>query len=162
MFANWADDPDVTKYLRWKPHASVAESAEIIKAWTAQYESPDVYIWAVVIDGEPVGSIGAVDINEKAESVCIGYCLSRRFWRRGIMTEALSAVIKFFFEETGANRVESYHDPNNPNSGAVMRKAGMMFEGTRRKGDWNNQGIVDAACYAVLKEDAERASSVSL
>ena len=66
----------------------------------------------------------------------------------------------FFFDEVGVNRVESRHDPNNPNSGAVMRKCGMTFEGTLRQSDWNNQGICDASWYALLADARNSAKSV--
>ena len=51
------------------------------------------------------------------------------------------------------NRIEARHDPNNPHSGAVMRKCGMRYEGTSRQADRNNQGICDCARYAILRSD---------
>lgn len=69
------------------------------------------------------------------------------------MSEALGAVINFLFDEVGVNRVESRHDPRNPNSGAVMKKCGMKFEGTLRQSDRNNQGICDACYYAILADE---------
>ena len=62
-------------------------------------------------------------------------------------------ILPFLFLEVGANRLESQHDPNNPNFGAVMRKCGLKFEGTLRSADWNNQGIVDASMYSILAEE---------
>lgn len=103
--------------------------------------------------GEPIGSISVVSMNDRAELVHIGYCIGRNWWHRGIMSEALGAVLDFFFDEVGVNRVESRHDPDNPNSGAVMRKCGMKYEGTLRQSDWNNQGICSASWYSLLKEE---------
>ena len=65
----------------------------------------------------------------------------------------VAQVIAYLFETVGLNRVESRHDPRNPNSGAVMRKCGMTYEGTMRKSDRNNQGICDACHYAILREE---------
>ena len=62
-------------------------------------------------------------------------------------------VIDFVIGQVGASRIESWHDPRNPGSGAVMRKCGMACEGTLRQADWNNQGICDASVYAILAED---------
>ena len=67
------------------------------------------------------------------------------------MSEALGAVIDFLFDEVGVNRVESRHDPRNPNSGAVMKKCGMKFEGTLRQSDRNNQGIIASASLTVKR-----------
>ena len=67
--------------------------------------------------------------------------------------EALKAVMDYLFDEVGVNKVESRHDPRNPNSGAVMRKCGMKYEGTLRQSDWNNQGICDASYYGLLASE---------
>ena len=67
--------------------------------------------------------------------------------------ELRSAVIEYLFSECGINRIEARHDPNNPHSGDVMKKCGLRYEGTSRQSDRNNQGVCDAAHYAILKED---------
>ena len=69
------------------------------------------------------------------------------------MSEALAAVIDYLFTEVGMNRIAARHDPNNPHSGGVMRKCGMIYEGTTLSSDKNNQGICDAAHYAILRRD---------
>ena len=66
---------------------------------------------------------------------------------QGITSEAFKAIIPFFFNEVCVNRIESQHDPNNPNSGYVMKKCGLKYEGTLRESAWNNKGIVDV-CIA--------------
>lgn len=53
------------------------------------------------------------------------------------------------------NRIESRHDPRNPNSGKVMGKCGMKYEETLRSSDHNNQGICDACYYGILKSEWE-------
>ena len=156
MFRNWASDPEVTKYLTWPAHASAEVSRAVLRDWTEAYKNQNDYQWAIVLkeDGEsPIGSIGAVELNEDLCIVQIGYCLGRPWWHRGIMSEALNAVIDFFFNAVGANRIESRHDPRNPHSGRVMQKCGMKYEGTLRSSDRNNQGICDACWYAVLKSE---------
>jgi ribosomal-protein-alanine N-acetyltransferase len=83
----------------------------------------------------------------------IGYCLGRDWWRQGIMSEALRAVMDFFFDEVGANRVESRNDPRNPHSGMFMQNCGMQYEGAMRQSARNNQGICDACWYALLRSE---------
>ena len=72
---------------------------------------------------------------------------------KGYTSEALIRLLQFFFEDVGVNRIESRHDPRNPNSGKDMQKAGLRYEGTLCKSDWNNQGVCDAAYYAILADD---------
>ena len=156
MYRNWASDDEVTRFLTWPAHASVAVSETVLDDWLANYIRDDYYQWAIVFEGEPIGSIAVVSQNDSLEKAEIGYCIGKKWWHRGIMSEALGAVIHYLFTEVGMQRIESRHDPRNPHSGDVMRKCGMTFEGTHRRADRNNQGICDASCYAILADEYER------
>ena len=156
MYKNWASDSEVTKFLTWQPHSSVDVSRSIIEDWLKEYSDEKYYQWAIVLKdngNEPIGDISVVHMNEDISMVHIGYCLGRAWWRRGIMSEALKAVTDFMFDTVEVNRVESRHDPMNPNSGKVMQKCGMKYEGTLRSADRNNQGICDACYYALLRSE---------
>lgn len=154
MFRNWANDPDVTKYLTWPPHGDIDVTKKVIENWIAGYEMDDYYQWMIVLKqtGEPIGSIMASTMG-RAQSAHIGYCIGKAWRHQGIMSETLKAVMDFLFDEVGYHRVEAMHDPNNPNSGKVMKKCGMQFEGTLRQADRNNQGICDACYYGLLKSE---------
>lgn len=156
-FKNWTSSDAVTKYLRWETHRDISATRDYINFLSESYKKSDTYDWAIVLKetGEPIGSMGAVALNEKAQSVEIGYCIGESYWRRGYTSEALTAVIRFFFEEVGANRVYSEHDPRNPSSGKVMLKCGMKYEGTLRQADHNNSGICDTMIYGILAEEYE-------
>ena len=156
MYRNWASDPEVTKYLTWPTHTGVEVSRAVLKDWISAYSQNDYYQWAIVLKEhgcDPIGSIAAVQLDDNVSKVHIGYCIGEEWWHHGIMTEALKAVMEFFFDVVGANRIESRHDPRNPHSGMVMKKCGMKYEGTMRSSDRNNQGICDACWYALLKTD---------
>jgi len=155
MFNNWANDNEVTKYLVWSPHNEINITKNVLEQWTQKYVKNDFYQWAIELKeiNEPVGSISVVHQSDDLKMVHIGYCIGKKWWNKGITSEALSALIKFFFEKVGVNRIESRHDPNNKNSGKVMAKSGMKYEGLLRQVDRNNQGIVDAVYYGILAED---------
>ncbi len=154
-FKNWTSSDAVTKFLRWETYRDISVMRDYINFQLENYKKTDTYDWAIVLKelGEPIGSMGAVAFNERARSVEIGYCIGEKWWRRGYTSEALSAVIRFFFEEVGVNRVYSEHDPRNPNSGRVMEKCGMKYEGTLRQADFNNAGICDTCVYGILAEE---------
>ncbi len=156
MYQNWASDPDVVKYLTWPAHVSIEVSKAVLKEWVPSYQQEDYYQWAIVLKengNDPIGSISAVHMNDDIEMAHVGYCLGKNWWHMGIMSEAMKAVMDFFFDKVGVNRIESRHDPRNPHSGMVMKKCGMKYEGTMRSSDRNNQGICDACWYAMLKVD---------
>ena len=156
MYKNWASDEEVTKFLMWKPHSSGEETKKILKDWINHYSEENYYNWAIVLKenaDEPIGNIAVVNMNEETSTMHIGYCIGRKWWHKGITSEALKAVMDFLFDEVNANRIESRHDPRNPHSGGVMKKCGMKYEGTLRSSDWNNTGICDACWYALLKSE---------
>jgi ribosomal-protein-alanine N-acetyltransferase len=64
--------------------------------------------------------------------------------------------LSFFFDEMEVNRVQAKHDVNNPGSGRVMEKCGLIKEGIIRQGGRNNTGLCDLALYGMVKEDWEK------
>ncbi len=155
MFRNWASDPHVTEYLIWPAYTDENGVMEYLRSVTVQYNNPTFYEWAIVLksSNEPVGSIGCVRLREEIAAMELGYCLGRQWWRRGLVPEALQAVIQFLFTNTDVNRIEAKHDVRNPASGAVMKKCGMQYEGTLRQAACYNQGLCDAALYSILREE---------
>lgn len=153
MFHNWASDPEVTKYLTWPTHPSVEVSNYVCNDWVSHYIEPDYYQWAIVYNGQAIGSIAVVEHDDRVGKAHIGYCIGRSWWHMGIMSETLQAVMDFLFDKVGYQRIEARHDPRNPHSGNVMRKCGMQYEGTLRQSDWNNQGVCDACWYSLLKHE---------
>lgn len=156
MFANWASDDEVTKFLTWPTHADVSVTEGILGQWVPQYEKDDYYNWAIVLKehgSQPIGNINVAHWSEDREAPEIGYCMGRRWWHQGIMTEALAAVLDFLFDRVGVEQITALHDTNNPHSGGVMRKCGMAFDGVREKAGKNNQGVVDMARYVLKAGD---------
>ena len=158
MYENWASDPEVTKYMPWPTHTSLADTEGVLAKWVSEYERPDRYEWCMELKetGEPIGGIGAYLQNEKAASMEAGYCLGRKYWHKGFTTEAFREVIRFLLEEVEVKRIEARHDPRNVHSGDVMRKCGLRYEGTRIRAGWNNSGICDEALYGLVAEEQEK------
>lgn len=158
MYRNWASDPEVTNFLTWPTYTSVDTAHEILDIWTKQYSAPTFYQWAIELKeiGQPIGSISVVNYDDRVDMVEIGFCIGKKWWGRGIMTESFRAVIDYLFAEVGVQRIEAGHDPNNPASGAVQEKCGLKYEGTFRRRIRGNQGIADLVMRAILKEEWEK------
>ena len=156
MFSNWASDDEVTRYLTWPTHSSVEVTNLLLADWTDHYSENNYYQWAIVLKDngdEPIGGISVVETNEILCNVEIGYCIGRKWWGKGLVTEAFSALIKFFFEEVGAEKVCARHDVNNPASGKVMQKCGLKFEGVIRRELLVKEKPRDLAHYSILKDE---------
>ena len=157
MYNNWVSDSEVTRYLTWPAHSSIAVTERVLQEWIDNYKNEAFYNWAIVLKenpNEPIGSISVVNnIDDKIKMAHIGYCIGKKWWHQGITSEALKKIITYFFDEVGINKIESRHDPRNPNSGLVMKKCGLKYEGTLRQADWNNQGVCDASYYGLLADE---------
>lgn len=161
MFNNWASDEEVTRYLTWMPHESIENSKGLIGIWLEELQCDSCYKWCIELKetNQVIGTIDVVDMIKNIDSAVMGYCLSSKYWNQGIMTEALSAVQQFLFEEVGFNRIEAYYHTANPSSGKVMEKSGMKYEGVRRQYAKDNQGnFVDVVTYAILRDDFKKSS----
>jgi ribosomal-protein-alanine N-acetyltransferase len=156
IYRNWASDPEVSKHLTWPVHTDVKTSKKVLDMWLDSYDSPSTYNWAIVYKeiGQPIGSISVVNQYDESSKCEIGYCLGRKFWKRGVMTEALSAVMDYLFNDIGYNRIQAYHHVDNPASGRVMVKVGMKEEGHMKQFAVNNKNeFVDVVFYGIVRED---------
>lgn len=151
MFDNWASDPEVTRYLSWQPHSELTVTEDIITQWVESYQSDCVYHWGITMEGELIGDISVVQWNERHEACELGYCLSRRYWGQGIMTEAVQSVMRYLFDRVGFHRIAIRHDIENPASGRVMQKAGLHYEGCLKDALKRPDGsFADICCYGAI------------
>ena len=132
MFTGWAQDQEVTRYLTWRPHASLelpqAAIARAISAWNDETRFP--YMITLNTTGEVMGMI---DPRIEGPRVGIGYVLGRAYWGKGYMPEATRAVIEWAFEQPTIYRVYAITDVKTVASQRVLEKVGMQCEGGLRK-----------------------------
>ena len=164
MYNNWASDPEVTKYLTWPVHSSVEVTKSLLTDWVTRYADGGYFNWSMEYKetGTAIGNISVVKLREDIGEAIMGYCMSRAYWGQGLMPEALQAVITYLFDVVGLNRIAACHDVNNPKSGRVMDKAGMRPEGVLRSAGKNNQGIIDEVWHAMIREDRDNNSELSI
>lgn len=154
MFKNYASDPDVTRFLNWEPYECIEDVEKFLADSIKDYKHSDTYHWAIEYNEEMIGSISAFNMNDRDSACEIGYCLGQSYWNKGIMSEALSAVLDFLFQEVHMHRIMAKHDVDNPASGKVMQKCNMTFEGKFRKFYLHDDGTYsDAIIYGILREE---------
>ena len=152
IFDCWASDPEVTKYLTWNPHESVAVTEKVMELWLAEYEQPDCCRYGIELKetGELIGMIDVVRIvGGKPE---IGYCSGRAYWGNGYMTEALRAVCAALFDE-GYGTILIRAQRENIGSNRVIQKAGFTFTGSETGPMWRGKNeIVTVNNYRLDRE----------
>ena len=155
----YASRPEVTAYLTWRTHRSLEDTYLFIQGLQYGYMEGAAADWGMILreDGRFVGTIGFGHISRIHSYGEVGYVLHPDCWGRGIVAEALRAVIDFAFTH-GINRVEAVHDVENTASGRVMEKAGMTYEGILRKRHSIQGRYRDMKMYSILRGewDADR------
>src|SRR3954451_10854126 len=111
-------------------------------------ELPDLKV-CIEIEGAAVGGIGVHPGHDVyRDTATVGYWLGEQFWGRGVMTEALTAVADFYFDNFPLRRISAEGFANNPASARVLEKAGFTFE-ARLKNNVLKQGeVLDSLLYA--------------
>ncbi|MDD3212388.1 MAG: GNAT family protein [Eubacteriales bacterium] len=153
----YSRDPQVACHVLWDAHASIHQTRGYLRCLLRQYRTgqPSTYVIVLTEERKVIGTIGLMWLQEENRSAEIGYSLSRAYWNRGLMTEAVRAMLGFCFNNLRLNRVEAQHETDNPASGAVMRHAGMRREGLLRQRIYNKGRFVDVELYAILRADYE-------
>jgi len=128
-FAAMNADPAVMEFFP-APQSREASDASI-DAWQAQLESRGWSNWAVelVESGEFMGFVGlSVPRRALPCSPCVevGWRLARRFWGRGLASEAARAALGAGFERIGLAEIVSFTALGNLRSRAVMERIGMQ------------------------------------
>ncbi len=154
VFAYGAD-PQVSRYVTWPTHRSVADSLDFVQQVVRRYESGMIQTWALhhIEQDKLIGTIALDSIDDKNRYGTVGYVLARPWWNQGIMTEVLRAMLDCVFRTTPLNRIEACCDTRNPRSARVMQKSGMTFEGTRRQAHFFKEEFHDTHWYAILRDD---------
>jgi ribosomal-protein-alanine N-acetyltransferase len=153
IFRQYAQDPEVTKYLTWHPNRSVAETREFVRLCIAAWDAKKSFQWAIIQKkrDQLIGMIGLRIDGHKWE---LGYVLARRYWGRGYMTEAVKALVNWGLKQPEVYRIWAVCDVENPASARVMEKAGMKREGILRR--WSVHPNIsaeprDSYCYAITR-----------
>ncbi len=130
VFANWTSDPAVAKYMNWNLHQSVEETLEWLKAEEQDLTNNKNFTWGFVLKetGELFGS-GGIRFDECRQMFEPGYNIMKKYWNKGLTTEAVTAILSFAVNELGVKSFFARHAKENPASGEVMKKNGFVYQG---------------------------------
>jgi RimJ/RimL family protein N-acetyltransferase len=153
VFRKYAQDPEVTKYLTWRPNRNVQETRDFLAACLRAWDDGKSFHWVIErkADHELLGMITARVDDQKWE---LGYVLARLYWGKGYMTEVLKKLVDWALKQKEIYRVWSVCDVDNLASARVMEKAAMKREGILRR--WSMHPTIsdkprDSYCYSRIK-----------
>lgn len=157
IFEAYAQDAEVARYMTWVPHQSVETTMRFVAFCLDNWQREAAFPWVMVMrDTEEL--IGMVEARIRMPAVDIGYVLARRYWGRGLMTEAVQAVVKWALAQPGVCRVWATCDVENTRSSRVLERVGMQREGILRC--WIIHPNIDnkprdCCCYAKVIDAGE-------
>lgn len=151
----YASDPAVTKELTWNDHRTLADSRGFLKFTMDKYGRKEVSDWGIVLreNNKFIGMCGFIWWTPQHAKAEIGYVLARPYWGRGLMPEALSAVMDFAFDKMKLNRFQARCNEPNTGSERVMQKCGMKYEGLTRDAVFEKGVFKSVKTYALLASD---------
>lgn len=129
----YAKDPDIGPVAGWPTHTSVEESREII---LTVFAAPETYAVVLKETGEPVGCCGIMSSNSlhtadmKQKEAEIGYWIGKPYWGKGLIPEAVKALLSRCFDKMGLDAVWCGYYDGNVKSERVCEKSGFRYHHT--------------------------------
>ncbi|MDM9379556.1 GNAT family protein [Chlorogloeopsis sp. ULAP01] len=152
IFEIFADD-EVTKFHDLETFTCLEQAQCLIERRRERFENKQGIRWGIARkeDNIIIGSCGYGIKNEfQAE---IGYELARVHWQKGIMTEALKAIINWGFHQLALNRIEAMVMRENISSVKLLGNLGFVEEGILREyGFWKGH-FHDLKVFSLLKRE---------
>jgi [ribosomal protein S5]-alanine N-acetyltransferase len=153
VFAGWVQDPEITRYMEWRPHRDIVETETFLRRCERVWNDGTAFPWLLVRkDTGAVAGMGEIRLGgHKAD---IGYVLARAHWGLGLMTEAMTPVVDWALSQPSIHRVWATCDVDNATSARVLERLGMQREGVLRR--WILHPNIsdqprDSFCYARIK-----------
>lgn len=147
-------DEEVMRYRDVAAFSRLAEARQFLEQVRARYVQGEEVHWGITLKAEEqlVGTCG-YSWHLGPPFGALGYDLARRYWKQGIMTEAISALLRFGFEVRSLHRVEARVRQGNEASLRLLRRLGFQEEGRLREGLFLNNHFFDVSIFALLQSE---------
>ncbi len=142
---------EINEYSSAENLNSLREAREFYEKYIAP--RPELFRLGIILkeSGELVGTLGLYGIDHANMRAVVGYDLVKEFWGKGLMTEALRALVDYGFEQIGLNKIEATADTNNLRSLRVVERCGFRKEGVLRQKSYYKGAFHNEAVYSMLK-----------
>ena len=134
-FAGWAQDPDVLRYMGWRPHQQLSQTRTQLDWDQARWLKRSAFTWMLVERRVPIGMVQLIpqQLDGPPHHLRLGYLLARTHWGQGLMREALAAVLDEAFAQDSVWRVDALCDVDNAASARLLESLGLQHEGVLRR-----------------------------
>lgn len=145
---------EAMKYFGKIPYSSICEADEMILKVTKAYEDKEGIRWGITLKSsdELIGSGGFWKLMKPHVRAEIGYDLNPSYWQKGIMSEAVNAMVEFGFDKMNLHTIEANIDPANTASEKLLLKAGFKKEGHISESYFFNGSFTDTGLYSLIRK----------
>ncbi len=146
----YASDPEVTHYLRWGPHRSLADTEAYLQEMLEEYTQGRDGSWMIELKSSHtvIGSIHLMELDLEACQAQVGFTLAKANWNQGYASEALRRVLELAFGGLALERVEAWPIAENLAARRVLEKAGLHLEGEPQR-ELQKGTLWDFCLYAI-------------
>jgi ribosomal-protein-alanine N-acetyltransferase len=148
-------DPQVMRYWSSGPMADRDAAVKLYEEIQETNASGLMMKWGLALaeNDRVIGTTTFFNLSLSNGRLEIGYAMNRSFWGKGLMNEALIALINYGFDTMNLRRIEADVDPRNGPSIRTLERLGFQREGFLRE-RWHVEGeIQDAYFYGLLKKE---------
>jgi len=148
-------DETMMRYWSSAPMRERAEAEALLTKIQRHFAEKSGFQWGVERkdDGRLLGTCTIFNVHAANRRGELGYALGSAYWRRGYMSEALTALLDYAFGPMQLRRLEADVDPRNAASLGLIGKLGFRQEGLLRE-RWNVAGeIQDTAFLGLLARE---------
>jgi [ribosomal protein S5]-alanine N-acetyltransferase len=148
-------DYQVTIYNLGEPYTRIDQAISLIESIREGFEAHLELRWGITLKPSPtvIGMCGYNYWMRDHYRGSVGYDLARAYWGKGIMPEAIRAVVEFGFQRMRLNRIEADVLAENNASIRVLEKVGFVREGVLRERDFERGAFRDLVLYGLLKRE---------
>lgn len=151
-------DPKVMELVRRPLATSMDDAHALIAKIQGIQAANEGAQWAITLKGDDtfIGLVGLWRIVREHHRAELGYTLTRAQWGKGIMSEAIPAVVEHGFSAFKCHSVEAICDPRNVASIRALEKNGFVREAHFKENVYWNGAFTDSMVYSKLSAARSR------
>lgn len=149
-------DPQVMRFYDCEALVKLEEAIGLIQRFTDWVERQNGFRWGIALKADAatlIGTCGLFAWHKPYRIATLGYELTRQYWKRGLMSEAVGALVAYGFRELDLNKIRALVVTDNLASAKLLERLSFRKEGVMRQAQFVNGKYDDLIAYALLREE---------
>ena len=155
-YYEYLNHPEVSKFIPTSCLPSSPEGAKKELQFFRNLHNRRLSIYWAITESSTDKMIGACGFEKWSrlhQRLELAYDIDANYWRQGIATQCLTAIINYAFQEMQAQRVEAFLKPDNVASAGLLNKIGFTHEAVLKKYRFFQGEHIDVDLYALINDE---------